>query len=405
MKLLMILGLVLGTVLASGNQTARTNEQEESSTMMQRTNRLELSIVTNRKSYKRHSQFKLIVMLTNVDYTKDIFVYRSLGWGYLSSLTYTIRDASGKLIHPPVLADDLPFPIARDDPSEFVKLSSEHFLGTYLVGGLDELNLRRPGTYLLFAVCGNGPVFSAPESRMYQDTRKLLSAMDDVRSDSDKLAKLFKVGDERIRDLIHALDDPGSDIRLRAQIVIRYLGNAEGMKALTEWYSKQRNEHPIAGPVPLPLSEWDYKFIKMNFLGKSPQLWRDLGIQYIYALALDDSQQSKRVLDEMVTSATGVDENTFLAHAIQRVRMGQPTRLLPAKKDLAKLLLNNAFFVSTQDHKQASARVLGLSGAKDKALVELYINRGRLAEEWYHVVIRKCGQGWKFFSITPVAVS
>lgn len=259
--------------------------------------------------------------------------------------------------------------------------------------------------FLLFLVSGNRVVFSAAESRMYQDTRKLLSAMDNVRTDSDKLAALFKVGDERIPDLIRALDDPDSDISLRAQIMIRYLGNPRGMKALIEWYAKRTNGYAIDGPIPLPLGDWDYRLINMNFLGKSPQLWRDLGVQYIYALALDDSQQSKRVLDEMVKSATGVDENTFLAHAIQRVRMGQPTKVLPTEKDLAKLVLDNAFFVSTQDHKQASARLLGLSGKKDKALVEVYINRGRLAEEWYHVVISKHGRGWKFFSITQVAVS
>jgi hypothetical protein len=259
--------------------------------------------------------------------------------------------------------------------------------------------------FLLFAVSGGQVVFSAPESRMYQNTRKLLSAMDNVRSDSDKLAALFKVGDERIRDLIHALDDPDSDIRVRAQIIIRYLGNAEGMKALTEWYSKQQNEHPIAGPVPLPLSDWDYKFINMNLIGKAPQTWGDRGVQYIYALEVDDCQQSKTVLDAMINSASGVDENTFVGYAIKRVRMGQPTKVLPAEKDLAKLVLDNAFFLSTQDHKQASARLRGFSGKKDKALVEVYINRGRLAEEWYHVVIRKCEQGWKFFSITQVAVS
>jgi HEAT repeat protein len=258
---------------------------------------------------------------------------------------------------------------------------------------------------VLFAVPGNRAAFSAPESRTYQNTRKLLSAMDDVRSDSDELAALFKVGDERIQDLIRALEDPDSDVNLRAQMVIRYLGNAEGMKVLTEWYSKQPNEYPIAGPVPLPLSEWDYKFINMNLIDKPPQTWRERGVQYIHALAVDDSQQSKTVLDAMVKSASGVDENTFVGYAIKQVRMGQPRKILPMEKDLAKLVLDNAFFVSTQDHKQASARLLGLNGKKDKALVEVYINRGRLAEEWHHVVIRKCGQGWKFFSITPVAVS
>ncbi|MCA1607614.1 MAG: hypothetical protein LC775_19590, partial [Acidobacteria bacterium] len=74
-------------------------------------------------------------------------------------------------------------------------------------------------------------------------------------------------------------------------------------------------------------------------------------------------------------------------------------------KELGKEVLNNAFFVAQEDRKYTSARVLALNSAKKKALVEVYINRGTLAEEWYHVVLRRCDQGWKFVSITPVAVS
>ncbi len=107
----------------------------------------------------------------------------------------------------------------------------------------------------------------------------------------------------------------------------------------------------------------------------------------------------------MVKSATGIDESTFVGYAIKRIKTARPRDLITGEKDLAKLVLDNAFFVAPEDHKYASARLLGLNGNKNKALVEVYINRGRLAEEWYHVVIRKCGQGWKFFSITQVAVS
>lgn len=258
---------------------------------------------------------------------------------------------------------------------------------------------------LLFAVSGNRVVFSALESKTYQNTRKMLSAMDDVRSDSDKLAALFKVGDERIQDLIRALDDPDSDISLRAQVVIRYLGNAEGMKGLTEWYSKQPNGYTIAGPVPSPLSEWDFKIINTNALSKSPETWGDLDVQYIYALAVDDSEKSKTVLNAMIKRANGIEESTFLGRAIKQVQTGRPRDLITGEKGLAKLVLDNAFFVSAGDHKHATARLLALNGNKNKALIEVYINRGRLAEEWYHVVMKKCGQRWKFFSITPVAVS
>ena len=147
MKFLMILGLILGANPVVVGYHAGSTAQKESSPVTQKTKRLELSIVTDRQKYKENSRIRLTAMLTNVDYVKDIFVYYRLGWGYLSSLTYTIRDASGKLIHPTVLADDLPFPIARDDNTYFVKLAPEHFLGTALVGRLDQLNLRRPGKY------------------------------------------------------------------------------------------------------------------------------------------------------------------------------------------------------------------------------------------------------------------
>ena len=88
------------------------------------------------------------------------------------------------------------------------------------------------------------------------DTRRLLLAMSDVRINSDKLSTIFKSGDVRIAELVRLLDDPKPEVRLRAQIVIRYLGNETGMQALREWYGRQRGEYGIGGPIPLPLSEW-----------------------------------------------------------------------------------------------------------------------------------------------------
>jgi hypothetical protein len=257
----------------------------------------------------------------------------------------------------------------------------------------------------LSVVCGDPLVLSAPEPKTYGNTRKMLLALDDLKSDSDKLAALFKIGDMRIRDLIRALDDTDSDVSLRAQVVIRYLGNGEGMRELVKWYDKHPNGYPIAGPIPLPLSAWDYEFIGANLIGKPPEAWREIGVRYIYALAIDDTQQSKSTLDKMIKNAGVVEEGTFVGRAIKQVRTGSSTEVLTGRKDVAKLVLENAFFISPKDHNHATARLLAVDGTKDKALVEVYINRGRLAEEWYHVVMKKCGQGWRFLSITQVAVS
>lgn len=237
----------------------------------------------------------------------------------------------------------------------------------------------------------------------YQDTLKLLSKMNDRISTRDVLAKLFRVGDGRIDDLLRALDESNPDISLRAQVVIRYLGNEAGMKGLFEWYAKQKRFR-VTGPIPLPLREYDYKVIYAQYIGKPHEDWTRAE-PYIYALALDDSPKAREVLKELIKSAVNFDEPTLVRRAIKTVQANQPTKLLIGEQDLAQLVLSNAFFILPDDQKYASAHLLSLNGAKDKALVEVYINRGPLSEEWYHVVLRKCEQGWRLFSITPVAMS
>lgn len=116
------------------------------------------------------------------------------------------------------------------------------------------------------------------------DTRELLTELKSIKSDREVLTILFKSGDARISDLIEALDDRDRQISLRAQIVIRYLGNDTGMKALESWY-KNQSEIVIAGPVPLPLRERDYEFIKDQYIDKPSIKW--VSDKYIYALALD----------------------------------------------------------------------------------------------------------------------
>lgn len=249
-------------------------------------------------------------------------------------------------------------------------------------------------------------VISRVESpKTTSDIRKMLLAMEDVRTDSDKLVALLQVGDRRISNLIQLLDDPDHKVSLRAQVVIRYLGNEQGMKALREWYGKQHGEYGIAGPIPLPLNDWDFNLIKRNMLARSPQIWLDLGVQYIYALGLDTSPGAEAMLAEVIDKAGVLNESSFVGYAINRVQTGEPKNLLRGEKDLPKLVLKNSFFIVPVDRKYTSARLLGFNEAKDKALIEVYVNRGVLAEEWYHVVLRRCDQGWRFFSITPIGMS
>jgi len=252
---------------------------------------------------------------------------------------------------------------------------------------------------VLVLVCLYASMVFGQSQESYSATVRLLSEMNDVKLNGDKLAKLFRIGDQRVEVLLKALDDPNPDISLRAQIVIRYLGNETGMKGLFDWYEKQK-QFRVSGPVPLPLSEWDYKSLYAN---NYVEWFR--AEPYIYALALDDSPKARDALRKTLKLAGDLDESSVANRAARRVQAGQPSKALTGDKDLAKLVLNNAFFVASDDRKYTSARLLALNGSKNKGLVEVYINRGVLSEEWYHVVVQKCEQGWRFFSITQVAVS
>jgi ribosomal protein S10 len=256
---------------------------------------------------------------------------------------------------------------------------------------------------LLLILSGVAAAQVKPSSASFEEVRGRLLALEDIKDSRQTLAFLFRTGDERIEDLIKALDDPDKRVSLRAQIVIRYLGNENGMKALVESYRK-RKQIEISGPVPLPLNNWDYTYIQANY-AQTPPLWDMLSERYIYALALDDSQRAKQTLSEIMKNAGNLNEGATIDRAIKLLGANQPEKLLTGDNDLGKLVLQNAFFVAPIDRKYTSARLLGLNGTKDKALVEIYINRGPLAEEWYHIVIKKSGQSWKFFSITQIAVS
>jgi hypothetical protein len=146
MRLLMVLALTLGGMTMLGNCAALSHELI-GSTPNQKVKKLELSIVTDKHKYNRHDKLKILAMLTNVDYVKDLMVYGTLGWGHLSSLTYTIRDASGKRIQPQVLADELTPPIRRNEINSFVKLRPDQFIGVRYSEDLKRLNLSKPGRY------------------------------------------------------------------------------------------------------------------------------------------------------------------------------------------------------------------------------------------------------------------
>ena len=236
--------------------------------------------------------------------------------------------------------------------------------------------------------------FAAPMDKTYQETRELLASLDSVKNNREILATLFKTGDARIDELIKALDDPDPKVSLRAQRVIRYLGNPAGIKALEDWYN-EKTDIILSGPIPIPLTQRDYEIVESQSA--------DENFQYVYALALDGSERAQQLL-KVMTKAKLPDGSSTKA-ALNRVNGSQPANLMTERIGLARLVLRNAFFVAPISRPYATAKLLALNQAKNKALIEVYVNPAPLAEEVYHVVISKRDRGWQFFSITQIAVS
>lgn len=150
MRVLLVFGLMLGAFLRFASCQGWATEIKKSLVIDQKANQLELSLVADKLTYKHDASLRLHAMLVNADYVNDIFVYGTLGWGYSASLTFTLRDASGREIHPRIIPDDLTPPLSREDTTAFVKLRPKHYLGTDLVAKLDLLNLSKPGKYSVF---------------------------------------------------------------------------------------------------------------------------------------------------------------------------------------------------------------------------------------------------------------
>jgi hypothetical protein len=241
------------------------------------------------------------------------------------------------------------------------------------------------------------PAVAQYESKTYEETHGLLAQMDDSRF-SSPLSNLFRIGDERVNDLIRALDDKQENVSLNAQRVIRYLGNPIGMKALFAWYEKREKETGtwiFIGAVPLPLTDWDFEFIKKSN-GIQPE--------FAYALVLDNSLRAKATRAEALAKPSGMTDSCT-GPRFDGVRKYDPTDSFPDTSDIAKQVAAHAFFICPFDKQYTSAKLEAYNGKKDKALIYLKIDRGPLAEEWYQIVIQRTPTAWRFFSITQTAVS
>jgi len=146
MKVLLILGLVLGLIASLTNHSAIAKGDETQAKYEQNAKGLVLSIIAPKRRYKPTDQIKFDVMLTNSG-KEAVYIFGTLDFGYSASLQLHIHDTSGKEVQP--FFDDHTS-ASPDDKSAFVKLLPDHFLGTNFYSPADVLNINRPGRYAVY---------------------------------------------------------------------------------------------------------------------------------------------------------------------------------------------------------------------------------------------------------------
>jgi hypothetical protein len=110
---------------------------------------LEVTLKTDRDSYKLGDEISVQVLLTNTS-KSPLYIYAALDWGESASLSLWLKDAaSGKDVPEQFIADALPPPPGSKDA--FVKLLPDHIYGVVLKSKLAQLNVQKSGTYELVA--------------------------------------------------------------------------------------------------------------------------------------------------------------------------------------------------------------------------------------------------------------
>ena len=232
-------------------------------------------------------------------------------------------------------------------------------------------------------------------------TRELLSNLIVDGAQNKNLAILFNEGDDRTSDLIELLEDSDPAIRRNSQIVIRYLNSTAGMNSVFSSY--KRNGVSIIGQVPIPLHDWDYDFIASTLIGK-PENFGQISTEYLYALALDGSPRSTQFLLELIETAKSAKTDPFVIKSVIERRLRESFQAKPGS-DLAMTVFKKSKMFSNSAKKHGSARIIAYNSNATKALIEIYVNYGVLADESYHVVVRKSGNGWSVSSFSQISGS
>ena len=110
---------------------------------------LELTLTTDKDSYKLGDEITVRMLLTNKS-KSPLYIYAPLEWGESASISIWLKDAlTGKDVPEYFIPDALtPPPNSKDD---FVKLLPDHVFGVVFTSTMKDFNVRQKGTYEIMA--------------------------------------------------------------------------------------------------------------------------------------------------------------------------------------------------------------------------------------------------------------
>jgi hypothetical protein len=231
---------------------------------------------------------------------------------------------------------------------------------------------------------------STKEPEASVNLEKLLG--DDIFQSSG-MAKLFEEGSPAVPQLVVLLKSQDQSVSDNAQLMLR---TARGIEALQEWYLQPRPVlRMVNGPVPSPLTDWDYKHIESAILSRPYQEWKAEAVNYLMALFVDASpradQMLKRMLDEIPED--GLTAVSDLADRIRK-NSSRPDRCLSGMVE--KEIVEGAFFLSPAEKKRTEVKVVAYDEEHRRALVMVSQSFGRT----FLVVFSRTESCWGYQSIS-----
>ncbi len=215
------------------------------------------------------------------------------------------------------------------------------------------------------------------------------------------MAKIFEEGSPLVPQLIVLLNDHDGSVSDNAQLMLRIIGDAPGIQALQDWYQQPRPAlRMVNGPVPSPLTDWDYGHIETAILSHRYQEWKTEAVNYLLALFVDGSPRADQMLKKMLNEVPP-NGPTVVSNLAGRMRDNSPHTERCFSGVIEKEIVEGAFFLSPAEKKRSVVNILAYDEGHRRALVTVSQTFGNT----FLVVLSRGESCWQYQSISLYSIN